>query len=248
MVEGPKTGDAFGALLRAAHASGARPGTVFEVVERDDGHVRVNDGARYLAPSWGVLDEWVYDRVRGRVLDVGCGAGRHAVALQDRGVEVVGLDPSRGAIDVCRRRGLREAVVGTVDDVPDAAAFDTLLLLGNNVGLLGGRDTGAALLDRLARLARDSAAQVLATGVGREPGSVGDEADRAYVEGNLAAGRLAWQVRMRSRFTDVATDWFDYVFLRLDELAELLEPSRWRIGDALSDGPGYAAQLVLRED
>lgn len=162
-------------------------------------------------------------------------------------MEVAGLDPSEGAVEVCRRRGVREVVAGTVHDVRDVAAFDTFLLLGNNLGLLGGRDSAELMLDRLADLARGSAAQVLATGVGRERGSVGDESDRAYVEANLARGRLPWQVTMRSRFADLATDWFDYVFLRVDELAELLEPSRWRIADSSADGPGYAVRLVLRE-
>jgi SAM-dependent methyltransferase len=246
MVGGPRVGDAFGELLRRAYETGGRPHTVFEVIERDDGHVRVNDASRYLTPSWGVLDEWVYERVRGRTLDVGSGAGRHAVTLQERGVPVVGLDPSEGAIEVSRRRGLRDAVVGTVVDVDPSERFDTLLMLGNNIGLLGGRDLGVTLLERLAALAAGPDAQLLATGVGREPGSVDDDEDRAYVESNLARGRLRWQVTMRSRYADLTTDWFDYVFLRIDELQELIAPTPWRVRSQLADGQAYAVQLELR--
>lgn len=47
--------------------------------------------------------------VRGRVLDVGCGGGRVSLHLQERELEVVGIDSSPGAIAACRRRGVRDA-------------------------------------------------------------------------------------------------------------------------------------------
>ncbi|MER6984137.1 class I SAM-dependent methyltransferase [Streptomyces carpinensis] len=39
-----------------------------------------------------------------RVLDVGCGTGVFALALADRGVEVVGVDPARASIEVARAK------------------------------------------------------------------------------------------------------------------------------------------------
>lgn len=235
-------GDAFGALLRQALSTGARPGQVLEVVERDDGHVRVNDAARYFTASWGPLDDWVYERVRGDVLDVGCGAGRNALVLQEQGLDVVALDPSPGAVDVCRRRGVRHVVVGTAHDLPMRGRFATVLMLGNNLGLLGGPDTAGPLLAQLAEVTGPRA-QILATGVAREPGSSVDASDRAYEEANVARGRLPWQVTMRSRFGALATDWFDYAFLRLPDVVDIVEPSPWRLVEHLVHGAGHAVRL-----
>lgn len=245
LVHGPAIGDAFGELLQEAYAGDGRAGRVLEVVERDDGHVRVNDAARYLAPSWGPLDDWVYERARGDVLDLGCGAGRNALVLQERGLDVVGVDPSPGAVDVCRRRGVRELVTGTADDVQMPGRFTTVLMLGNNLGLLGSRDAAGPLLARLAELT-GPAGQVLATGVGREPGSTADACDRAYEQANIARGRLPWQVTMRSRFRDLATEWFDYAFLRVQDLVDLVEPSPWRVVEHLAQGPQYVVRLQKR--
>ena len=89
--DGPRLGDAFGALLLACWERGAAPGEVLEVVERDDGYVTTGDAARYFAEPdvWPRLDRWACDRAHGRVLDVGAGAGRHALLLQERGHAVI---------------------------------------------------------------------------------------------------------------------------------------------------------------
>jgi methylase of polypeptide subunit release factors len=54
---------------------------------------------------------------RGRILDIGAGAGRAALYLQETGRDVVAPDVSPGAVDVCKRRGVRRTVIGTVEDL-----------------------------------------------------------------------------------------------------------------------------------
>lgn len=237
-------GDAFGAVLQAALAAEGRPDQVLEVVERDDGHVRVNDAARYFQLTGGPLDDWVYERVHGEVLDVGCGAGRSALALQEQGFDVLALDPSPGAADVCRRRGVRDVLVGTVSDLPPERRFDTLLLLGNNLGLLGGPETGCGFLTALAQAGR-AEASILGTGIGREPGSGAGPADERYERENLSRGRAPWQVTMRSRFGNMATEWFEYWFLTLGELEELARHTPWRVTERFEQGQAYAVRLEL---
>jgi len=43
---------------------------------------------------------------RKRVLDIGCGLGRHAVYLAERGFEVTATDNAPAAIAACRRRSM----------------------------------------------------------------------------------------------------------------------------------------------
>ena len=71
-----------------------------------------------------------------RVLDVGCGAGSHALYLQnERGLEVTAIDLSAKAIEVCQLRGIRSARVQNVLDTSEK--YDTLLLLMNGAGMCG---------------------------------------------------------------------------------------------------------------
>lgn len=112
----PVAGDAFGAILRRCWDAGVATGSAFEIVERDDGYIGVGDAARYFAgaESWSPVERWACQRVAGRVLDVGCGAGRHALPLTQSGHDVVGLDASPGGLcrhaTRCERgRGIRGA-------------------------------------------------------------------------------------------------------------------------------------------
>ena len=54
------------------------------------------------------LDQLAIARARGRVLDVGAGAGRHALALQAKGCEVVAIDVSPTCVALCRERGVHD--------------------------------------------------------------------------------------------------------------------------------------------
>lgn len=94
-----------------------------------------------------------------RVLDVGCGPGRHALALARRGIDVVGVDLSEDFIGLAREsaaaEGLRARfVVGDVRDLAYDAEFDAVICLcQGGFGLLGGRDEGRAL-ERIAAAPR----------------------------------------------------------------------------------------------
>ncbi len=84
---------------------------------------------------------------RGRVLDLGAGAGRHALELQARGLEVTAVDVSSDAVAVMRERGVRDARCGDLDAVGDER-FDTILLLMHGIGLVGTLSGLAAFLER----------------------------------------------------------------------------------------------------
>ncbi len=74
---------------------------------------------------------------KGRILDVGCGAGSHSLALQnDRNLEVTSIDISTNAIEACTLRGLNNAKVQDVMTLENEK-FDTILLLMNGAGMCG---------------------------------------------------------------------------------------------------------------
>jgi SAM-dependent methyltransferase len=76
-----------------------------------------------------------------RVLDVGCGPGRHAHALGRRGIEVVGVDISARFVEVARRDAPPGVTFERLDarDMPFASEFDAALSLCQGAfGLQGG--------------------------------------------------------------------------------------------------------------
>ena len=94
-----------------------------------------------------------------RVLDVGCGPGRHALALARRGIDVVGVDLSEDFVALAREAAKGEGPearfeVGDVRDLAHDAEFDAVICLcQGGFGLLGGRDE-PAVFDRIAAALR----------------------------------------------------------------------------------------------
>lgn len=256
-MDGPRRGDVFGEMLRDAEAvrtgvgprplaAGRLPRPVIEIIERDDGLINGAPAAHYLdGPElWQPYDHRAVERVRGAVLDVGVGGGRIALVLQERGVPVTGLDVSPGALRVCRSRGVRDLVRATVDQHAAAGPrYDTFLLMGNNLGLIEGRDRAPVFLSALAALARPGA-QIIAQGT--DPYGTSDPVHLGYHEHNRRRGRLPGQLRLRLRYRDLSTTWFDYLVCSAEELAELVAGTPWRLVDIDdADAPSYLATLRL---
>ena len=73
---------------------------------------------------------------RGRTLDLGAGAGRHALELQGRGYDVTAIDVAPEAVEIMRERGVTDARHGDFTAVT-GERFDTILLLMHGIGLVG---------------------------------------------------------------------------------------------------------------
>lgn len=238
--------DGFGALLRDLYEAGPRPGAHLQIIERDDGYISIEDGYRYFTRpyEWIAGERHAVSIAVGRVLDVGCAAGRHMLALVGDH-EVIGIDPSPGAVAVAREQGL-DARVGSVLEPGDIGTFDTIMLLGGNLGLLGSREQAPAVLDSLAAVARPGA-RVL--GIGHDPTRAAAPEHRAYHARNRDYGRLPGQVRMRVRYRAWTSDWFNRLLLTPAELETLTDPSPWRLtGVTYSPKTAgfYLAELALR--
>ncbi len=218
-------------------------------IERDDGF---RDRAALdwlLAPyaQWPQEEKQVLRFARGVVLDVGCGAGRHSLYLQRKGLRVIGIDPSPVAVDLCLRRGLKD--VRRMDarrlHFGPRERFDTVLFLGNNLGVAG--TSTPAVLRRLRRWASPRA-RILATS--RFPGWW-LKRHAAYMRSNVRRRRPPGLVRLRVEYRGKVGDWFDLWLFSPDELARIARPTGWEIAhtfvrDLRSAGVGFVLEKAPR--
>jgi len=81
------------------------------------------------------LEKKALDLSFGKVLDVGAGAGSHSLYLQNkRNLDVAALDISPKSIEICKARGVKNAVCEDFLKFSNDK-FDTILLLMNGTGI-----------------------------------------------------------------------------------------------------------------
>ena len=97
------------------------------------------------------LEQKALQLCKGKVLDIGCGAGSHSIYLQQQGFNVTGIDRSKGAIKVCKQRGLENAICNDIFDFKEQQ-YHTLLLLMNGLGIVGSLNGLHHFLSHLASL------------------------------------------------------------------------------------------------
>jgi SAM-dependent methyltransferase len=97
------------------------------------------------------LEQKALEMCYGNILDVGCGAGSHALYLKSIGKQVFPIDSSKGAIETCHQRGLPEARVENILNLK-GTLYDTILLLMNGIGLAGTLENTPAFLSQLKQL------------------------------------------------------------------------------------------------
>jgi SAM-dependent methyltransferase len=225
--------DAYGQILLAVLEG--RGGQ--EIMEREDGLIYCGDPSDYFAPfrRWPKVERRAMRYVRGRVLDIGCGAGRVALHLQERGHEVVAIDESPLAVEVARRRGVENAVARSIAEIdPSFGVFDTILLLRNNFGLAGPEPKAGAFL-RLLHALSSGRGRIVTDSV--HP----DRLEDWFASGRATSGRT---LRIRVRWRHYASPWFRYLFLTPEDFERVVDGTGWRVGRILDDGsPRFVAIL-----
>jgi SAM-dependent methyltransferase len=154
-----------------------------------DFRLRLHDGTiaalpleRYLGPA-DAVDQRLLADVRGPVLDVGCGPGRHLHALAARGVFALGVDLSAVAVELATGRGAHAIVASVFDELPGSGTWRTALLLDGNIGIGG---APPRLLTRIGKLLRDDGELL----VELEPPDAPSAATYARIE--TAGGVSSW--------------------------------------------------------
>ena len=204
----------------------------------------------YLFRSYSempLLEQKALELARGKVLDVGCGAGNHALLLQGKGMEVMAIDISKGAIEVATLRGLTDARNVDVLDVSEEK-FDTILMLMNGAGVFQKMALVPKYLQHLKSLLAPNG-QILtdtsdlkymydATTDGDEPGGIWVPADRYY-------GELEFVIKYKGQQSDK----FPWLYLDEGNFERLSNENGFNF-EVVSRGKNfdYLASLTVSDD
>ncbi len=197
------------------------------IIRRDDGYVSKASLKEYFATWLEPGEKAVLDFVQGKILDVGCGAGRHVLYFQDRGFDITGLDFSPLAIKVCQESGCDQTFhMNIFEHSLPSESFDTLFLFGHNIGIGGTLEGAENLLLVLRKLVKNDGALLLTTSDVLRTSNV---KHLQYHNGNHETGKYTGEIRIRVEYKELIGDWFNWIHVDPENLERLAENTGWMI-------------------
>lgn len=186
----------------------------------------------YLFRSYAEMppfEKLALDRCKGKVLDVGAGAGIHAAYLKEKGFDVTSIDTSEGAVNSMQQRGLKAECIDF--EAYTKEKFDTLLILMNGLGLAGRIEDlprflkhAASLLNEGGKILCDSTdIQYLYED---EEGAIWMDLNASYY-GN---------VQFQMKFDQHDSGWFNWLYI---------DPERLEL---IADENGFACNFIYEEN
>lgn len=213
----------------------------FEAIEMDTGFLTaISPGPEWYFEDyeeWNRMEQKAIDKAEGKVLDIGCGAGRHSLYLQENGHEVLATDISPLALKTSRERGVKRTKnldFNNVDKLDEE--FDTVLMLGNNFGLVGSTENARNFLNKLERATTEKAKLIAEA----EPRQSKDQDKHHETEEGL------YYIKMRYRYKEHKGSFHRQLYVSQKELEEILKTTAWSIEETIedSDSATYAAVIT----
>jgi SAM-dependent methyltransferase len=199
-------------------------------------------------------------KVCGSVLDVGAGAGIHTLALQNAGYAVTAIDTSPGAVEVMKKRGVTTA--GCEDFFSHQGRYDTILLLGLNIGICGELRRLPDLLTHCGSLLRPDGRVIGNSVAEQQPlaGAGGNAAGTDAVDGGVDTagskdessdrdhsyrGAYRGDLEFRVRYGSSVGPWTPWLHVDCGTLSQIAAESGWRSRELARDPEGsYSVVLT----
>jgi len=174
--------------------------------------------------------EWIaLQQCRGRILDIGAGAGSHSLLLQRMGMDVTALDISPLNAAVMKGRGIKKVLCRDFFKLR-TRPYDTLLLLMNGIGLTANLDGLHLFLRKAHTLLRPGGALVF------------DSSDVAYLYygrppqkrpsarvGGSSSGHYYGEIFYQYEYRRQRTDWFNWLFVDKQTLRRIANKEGWKM-------------------
>ncbi len=177
---------------------------------------------------------------RGKTLDVGAGAGSHALHLQKNGKDISALDISGGACEVMRARGIKKVMQQDIFTY-NGEKYDSLLMLMNGIGVTGEIERLNTFLDSLPDLLNPGGQLLF------------DSTNLIYLYKNETgsadidlSGGYYGEVRFRLEYDEFFTEQFSWLYIDYDTLSWMAEDKGMQAEHLMKgDNYHYLARIMI---
>lgn len=187
------------------------------------------------------LEKKALDLSFGKVLDVGSGAGSHSLYLQnERKLEVTALDISPKSIEICKARGIKNAICEDLLQFSEKN-FDTVLLLMNGTGIFQSLEHIDQYLQKLKSLVAENG-QILIDSTDILYMYDQDEDGGVLVPATVYYGELDYYLHYKGE-SELPMKW---LYLDFDTLENAAIANGFKIQKIEQLEDSYLAQLTLK--
>jgi len=211
-------------------------------LRRDDNYLDEEDLGVYFSgyDDFPEYEKKILKHADGKILDIGCGAGRHSLFLQKKGCSVVGMDFSKLAIKVSKIRGLKNCVLASAFSLPfKKNSFDSVLLMGNNFGICGNNSEN--FLRKVYDVTSENG-KIIA--VSTNPEDTKKQEHLKYHELNRKSNKPVGLVNIRIEYKNTIGNWFELLLLGVNELKVLCEKTGWKIKQIVKGENGVYSMVL----
>jgi 2-polyprenyl-3-methyl-5-hydroxy-6-metoxy-1,4-benzoquinol methylase len=153
--------------------------------------------------------------VKGKILEIGCGAGRIMKYLQDNGHNITGFDIDSTLISLCKERGINNVYEESYINMEKFGIFDTIITLNRTIGIAGTITGVKAFL-------RQCYASTKVDGI-----LIFDSLEVRPELSTTVAG--VYERKLRYKYEDQYGEWFSWINFSSDIARKLLTETSWNI-------------------
>ena len=195
--------------------------------------------AFWLRETIDPLELHALDLCRGRVVDVGAGAGLHALELQRRGIDVTAIDIVPECVTIMRERGVRRAEAIDLYAFNDGR-FDTIVCLCNGLDKVGHLADLPRFLGRMRELLA-AGGQLITDSFDLRIGA--DPARLAELSRKEAAGRYFGEVDLQFEYKGRTGTPFSVLHIDFETLSHIAGQHGWQSEKISEDGGHYLVRM-----
>lgn len=177
---------------------------------------------------------------KGSILEVGAGAGVHAIEMIKNGHEVYAIDISEGAVEHLKSKKINAKQINFFDLTGEK--FDTISLLMNGIGIAGSLSKLPDFLNHAKSLLAKNG-KILC-----------DSSDIKYLyedeEGALWVNlntEYYGDFKFQMKYKDQTTEWFDWLYIDFDSLYKVGTELGFIVKRICVDDNHYLAELTLKD-
>lgn len=187
------------------------------------------------------LEKIALNHCHGKVLDVGAGAGCHSKILKEKGIDVIALEPSIGAVSYLNTIGI--PVINETIQEHKGATYDTLLVLMNGVGLAGNLNNLESFLIHLKSLLNPTGSIIC------------DSTDIQYLyqedDGSMWMDLTAeyyGDFKFQMKYGDQQTEWFEWLYVDFERLRDVASKVGLMTELLFGEDNHYLVKLMVESD